>query len=228
MIRTRIIAIMITAAATAVVAQGYRPVGTGGAPFFGPTFPTLNGVKDEFTALGLETPDYTYVMGGTFRYNFPNGIQIGYYGGGWGFSTGRVFDDGVVKDCSIGFSVHHFVGGYKMYFGEKWGLFAGGGAGLFSVTYTKTISSQPYRFGNVPFPEAVTFVSELDGFNWSGQAFVAPQYRILPWLAVGCEAGYMYMNIPEGELEQAGAKMANAPELDLSGPFVRVGPMFNF
>lgn len=214
--------------AAAAAAQDYRPAGTGGAPLFGPIFPTLNGVSDEFDALHLDTPTYTYVMGGTLRYSFAGGIQIGYYGGGWGFSTGRVFDDGVVKECEISFGVHQFVGGYKMYVGDRWGLFAGGGVGVFQVTYTKTISSSPYRFGNVPFPESSTFVSELEGFNWSGQAFVAPQYRVLPWFAVGCEAGYMYMNIPEGEMTQVGTKIAAAPRLEMSGPFVRVGPMFNF
>jgi hypothetical protein len=214
--------------AAAAGAQGYRPVGTGGAPLFGPTFPTLHGVEDEFEALNLQTPGYAYVMGGTMRYSFANGVQLGYFGGGWGFSTGRVFSDGVVKDCTISFGVHQFVGGYKMYFGERWGLLAAAGAGVFQVTYTKTISSAPYRFGNVPFPESSTFVSELDGVNWSAQAFAAPQYRLLPWLGLGCEAGYMFMNIPEGEMTQAGTKIAAAPQLELSGPFVRVGPMFNF
>jgi hypothetical protein len=80
----------------------------------------------------------------------------------------------------------------------------------------------------VPFPESITFVSELHGYSWSAQAFVAPQYRILPWLGLGCEAGYFLMSIPEGELTQVGTKVAAAPEIDLSGPFVRVGPMFNF
>jgi hypothetical protein len=214
--------------ASAAAAQDYRPAGTGGAPLFGANFPTLAGISDEFDALALPTPTSTYVMGGTFRYSFPGGLQIGYYGGGWGFSTGRVFSDGVVKDCEISFGVHQFVGGYKMYFGDRWGLFAGGGAGIFQVKYTKTISSSPYRFGNVPFPESATFVAELEGFNWSAQAFVAPQYRVLPWFAVGVEAGYFLMNVPEGELAQAGTKIAVAPQLELSGPFVRVGPMFNF
>lgn len=223
--RVLIVFLLIAAAAAA---QDYRPAGTGGAPLFGPTFPTLNGVSDEFDALNLDTPTFTYVMGGTLRYSFPNGVQIGYYGGGWGFSTGRVFSDGVVKECEISFGVHQFVGGYKMYFGERWGLFAGGGAGVFQVTYTKTISSSSYRFGNVPFPESITFVSELEGFSWSAQAFVAPQYRVLPWLGIGCEAGYMFMNVPAGEMTQAGTKIAAAPQLELSGPFVRVGPMFNF
>lgn len=223
--RILIVCLLIAAAAAA---QDYRPAGTGGAPLFGPIFPTLAGISDEFDTLNLDTPTYTYVMGGTLRYSFPNGVQIGYYGGGWGFSTGRVFPDGVVKECEISFGVHQFVGGYKMYFGDRWGLFAGAGAGVFQVTYTKTISSSPYRFGNVPFPESTTFVSELDGFSWSGQAFVAPQYRVLPWFGIGCEAGYMFMNVPAGEMTQVGTKIAAAPQLELSGPFVRVGPMFNF
>ena len=221
------IACLILAAAAAG-AQGYRPVGTGGAFYFGMNFPTLDGVSREFDALGLDTPGSTFMLGGTCRYSFPGGVQLGYYGGGWEFGTGAIFDDGVVKNCEIGFGVHQFVGGYKMYFGDRLGFFAGGGAGILTVTYTKTISSQPYSFGNVPFPEAATFVSELDGLSWSAQAFVAPQYRILPWLGVGFEAGYFLMSIPEGELAQVGTKIAAAPELDLSGPFVRVGPMFNF
>ncbi|NIT35797.1 MAG: hypothetical protein GTN49_04750 [candidate division Zixibacteria bacterium] len=218
----------VAAAAASAGAQGYRPVGTGGAFYLGPNFPSLDGVREEFDVLALGTPAYTFMMGGTFRYNFPNGLQIGYYGGGWGFSTGRIFDDGVVKNCEIDFGVHQAVAGYKMYFGERLGFFAGGGAGVLHLSYTKTISSAPYRFGNVPFPESATYVSELEGFNWSAQAFVAPQYRVLPWLGVGCEAGYFFMKVPAGELTQVGTKMAAAPEVDLSGPFVRAGPMFNF
>jgi hypothetical protein len=219
---------VVAAAAAPAGAQGYRPVGTGGAFYFGPNFPTLDGVREEFDVLALQTPAYTFMMGGTFRYSFPSGLQIGYYGGGWGLSTGRVFDDGVVKNCEIDFGVHQAVAGYKKYFGERWGVFAGGGAGILLLSYTKTISSSPYRFGNVPFPESTTYVSELEGLSWSAQAFVAPQYRVLGWLGVGFEAGYFFMKIPEGELEQVGTKMAVAPEVDLSGPFVRFGPMFNF
>ncbi len=219
---------LILAVAAAAGAQGYRPVGTGGAFYFGVNFPTLDGISDEFDVLGLDTPGSTFMMGGTVRYSFANGLQLGYYGGGWAFSTGRIFDDGVVKDCEIGFGVHQFVGGYKRYVGERWGLFAGGGVGILDVSYTKTISSAPYSFGNVPFPESVTFVSALRGLSWSAQVFVAPQYRLLPWLGLGCEAGYFLLRIPEGELKQVGTKMASAPEVDLSGPFVRFGPMFNF
>jgi len=219
---------LVFAVAAAASGQDYRPVGTGGALYFGANFPTLDGISDEFDALGLATPGSTPMMGGTFRYSFARGLQLGYYGGGWAFSTGGIFDDGVVKNCEIDFGVHQFVAGYKTYVGERWGFFAGGGAGILTLSYVKTISSSPYRFGNVPFPESATYVSELDGLNWSAQAFVAPQYRLLPWLGVGCEAGYLFMSIPEGELTQVGTKMAAAPEVDLSGPFVRFGPMFNF
>ena len=226
----RIISIscLILAVAAAAGAQGYRPAGTGGAFYFGTNFPTLDGISDEFDVLGLDTPGSTFMMGGTVRYSFAGGVQLGYYGGGWDFATGAIFDDGVVKNCEIGFGVHQFVGGYKAYFGEKWGLFAGGGVGILNVTYTKTISSESYSFGNVPFPESITFVSELHGLSWSAQAFVAPQYRVLPWLGLGFEAGYFLISIPEGELTQVGTKVAAAPEINLSGPFVRVGPMFNF
>lgn len=218
----------VLAVAAAAGAQGYRPLAGGGAFYFGANFPTLDGISEEFDALGLETPGSTLMMGGTVRYSFPIGLQLGYYGGGWAFSTGRIFDDGVVKNCEIGFGVHQFVAGYKAYVGERWGFFGGGGAGVLTLSYIKTISSAPYRFGNVPFPESVTYVSKLDGLNWSAQAFVAPQYRLFPWFGVGCEVGYFFMKIPEGELRQVGTKMAAAPEVDLSGPFVRAGPMFNF
>ncbi len=214
--------------AAAAAAAEYRPRGSGGAPLFGANVPSLAGVRDEFDTLDVATPGYTFMMGGTYRYSFASGLQLGYYGGGWAFTTGDAFDDGTVKECEIDFGVHHFVAGYKMYFGERVGLFAGGGAGVFQVTYTKRITSAPYSYGNVPFPESITYISELDGLNWSAQAFVGPQFRVLPWLAIGVEAGYFYMNVPAGALKQVGVKAAAAPQLDMSGPFVRVGPMFNY
>ena len=169
----RIISIscLILAVAAAAGAQDYRPAGTGGAFYFGANFPTLDGISDEFDALGLDTPGSTFMRGGTVRYSFAGGVQLGYYGGGWDFATGAIFDDGVVKNCEIGFGGHQFVGGYKTYFGERGGLFAGGGVGIVDVSYTKTISSESYGFGNVPFPESITFVSELQGTSWSAQAF---------------------------------------------------------
>ncbi len=223
-----LVSCLIMTGASAASAAGDEPAGTGGAFYVGVNFPTLDGISGEFDALGLDTPGSTPVVGGTVRYTFRGGLQLGYYGGGWTFSTGRIFDDGVVKNCEIGFGVHQFVAGYKTYVGERWGFFGGGGFGILDVTYAKTISSAPYSFGNVPFPESATYVAELRGFNWSAQAFVAPQYRVLPWLGIGCEAGYFLMSIPEGELTQVGTKMPTAPEVDLSGPFVRFGPMFNF
>lgn len=219
---------VVVAAAASAGTEGYRPMWVGGTFYVGPNFPTLDGVREEFDVLALRTPAHTFMIGGTLRLNLPRGLQIGYYGGRSGFSTARIFDDGVVKNCEVDFDVYQFVAGYKMYFGERWGLFAGGGAGILTLSYVKTISSSPYRFGNVPFPESTTHVSELEGWNWSAQAFVAPQYRVLSWLGVGFEAGYFFMKIPEGELKQVGTKMAVAPEVDLSGPFVRFGPMFNF
>jgi hypothetical protein len=224
----RLISVSFLVLAAAAAAPGNELAGAGGAFYLGANFPTLDGISDEFDVLGLETPGSTLMVGGTVRYTFRSGLQLGYYGGGWTFSTGHIFDDGVVKNCEIGFGVHQFVAGYKTYVGERWGFFGGGGVGVLDVSYTKTISRAPYSFGNVPFPESVTYVAELRGFNWSAQAFVAPQYRVLPWLGLGCEAGYFLMSIPEGELAQVGAKMPTAPEVDLSGPFVRFGPMFNF
>jgi hypothetical protein len=218
----------VLAIAAAAGAQSDRPPGTGVAFYFGANFPTLDGIGGEFDALGLATPDSTPMMAGTVQYTFAGGLQLGYYGGGWAFSTGRIFDDDVVKNCEISFGIYQFFAGYKTYVGKRWGFLAGGGAGILTLSYVKTISSSSYRFGNVPFPESVTYVSELDGLNWSAQAFVAPQYLLLPWLGVGGEVGYFFMNIPEGGLRQAGTKMAAAPEVDLSGPFVRFGPTFNF
>jgi len=202
--------------------------GAGGAPLFGANFPAVGGLADELNALGLATPRTSLSFGGTFRYGFGPGFQLGYYGAGGGFETGNVFPDDIVKECDVGYAVHHFVGGYKIYLPGRLGVFAGGGAGVFQLTYTKTISNQPYRFGNIPFPNSSTHIAELEGVSWSAQAFVAPQIRINPWFAVGAEIGYIYMKIPDGTLTQAGVTTAAAPEIDMSGPFVRVGPMFNY
>jgi len=58
----RIISIscLILAVAAAAGAQGYRPAGTGGAFYFGMNFPALDGISDEFDALGLDTPCLLY------------------------------------------------------------------------------------------------------------------------------------------------------------------------
>ncbi len=71
-------------------------------------------------------------------------------------------------------------------------------------------------------------MAELEGVNWSAQAFVAPQLRVNSWFAVGAEVGYIYMKVPDGALRQVGVKMPAAPAVDLSGPFIRLGPAFNY
>jgi len=204
-------------------------MGFGGAPLAGAAFFDCGGLSDELSAMGLPTPRAGFDFGGTFRFTFGPGVQLGYFGQGGGFRVGDVFPDDVVKDCDVSYGMHHAVAGYKFYLLDgRVGVFAGGGAGLFGVTYVKTVSTSPYRYGNIPLPGPSTFTAELDGGAFSWQLFVAPEYRLLRWFALGVEVGYMAAAIPEGEMTQVGVPIPAAPGIDLSGPFFRAGPMFNF
>lgn len=202
--------------------------GFGGAPLGGVIFPNVGGLADEFTALGLVTPGSAGTFGGTCRFSFGRGFQAGYYGAGGGFYTGNVFPNDVVKECDVTFGMHHAVAAYKFYLPANLAFSISAGGGVFQLTYTKTISNQPYRFGNAPIPDAFTYIATLKGITWSAETSGAIQYRFNAWFALGIEAGYLWAEVGDGELEQAGVPMSAAPGVDISGPFVRFGPMFNY
>ena len=218
----------------------------GGGPRFGYFLPSLTSVNDRLKNIGEGFSDLTggFLMGGTSRYTIisdPN-IQVGFYGGGGGFSSRGVLKDDPYNDsdndgdpendsgdkdkfiteASVGMGLFQFVSQYKLPLGDMFAVYVGAGAGGVFAGYSEDTD---YRGLGKPRRD----------YGWGGVGFSATgfgggQVRFGKIFAIGADVGYLYAELPKSSLQPgAGTPEGNSPvDLNLSGLFIRVGPQFNF
>lgn len=187
--------------------------GCEGGPLLGYYWPNLSEFNDELEQMGLDEIDGTFVVGGkclhTFKQNFQAGFSVA---GRW---IGRDKVNGAVKETDLIVVLPTLIGAYRVPF-EKGSFSFGGGVGYYPIWYTKEITPQG----------GATTITRLKGGDIGGQIFFEAQRNIncpisKKKMAMVGEVSYVMGKVDK--LYQAGSRVHDAPEIDLSGLMVRLG-----
>lgn len=201
-------------------------LGPGGSFDFGFFWPALGELNQELKSMGLAGLGGGFSYGGTFGYSFSPNWQLGYEGVGWSNQSSGIIS-GTVKTVTLAAGMSNLVIIYKTPYGRDWNLSLGLAPGLYTINYTKEISSGPYQYGDDQTPiNATTSISRLSGSAWGLKVFANLKYILNPIISLGLSLGYQYAKIKE--LCQAGTRIHQAPIIDLSGITLKLGALLNF
>jgi len=198
--------------------------GSGGGPEFGFYYPALAAVNNHITTLGtFPALEGGFFIGGTWRYSITPELQIGYYGGGAGYSTTGQSTGSETWTTGINLGIN-FQGGliaFKPRISENFRLYGGVIVGAVWTTYKE---DSGYR------PSQQREVKEWAGVGAGYLPFIGFQIKLNPLFGFGADYGYMIASIPSAQMKpQAGTPYSEkCPDIELNGSFVKFGPQFRF
>lgn len=198
--------------------------GNGGGPELGFYYPALTAINTHIANLGaFQKMEGGFFMGGTWRYSITPEFQIGYYGGGAGYSTNGQATESETWTTGIGLGVA-FHGGliaFKPKISPNFRIYSGLIIGAVWANYKE---DSGYR------PNQDRVVKEWAGVGIGYLPFIGFQIKFNPLFGFGVDYGYMIATIPYGQMKpQAGTPYnEKCPDVELNGSFVKFGPQFRF
>lgn len=197
--------------------------GFGGAPLWSIYYkPSLKELNADINNLGLAKIDGLWMMGGTLRWTFYEHLQLGYIGGWFNGESSGIKGSESVRAYLNG-DFHTLNAFYKIPRG-KFNYAIGGGLGWYGVNYEKSIEP---KWDEVKLNgSGQTRSAYVSGDTIGFQIILEGAYKLARWLDIGGSVSYVYAKIDD--LKQAGQVVEKAPEIDLSGIMIYVGPRVNF
>jgi hypothetical protein len=178
-------------------------------PMIGYWWPELSDYNDELKRMGLDEIDGNWVVGGKCLHPVGSNLKVGFFVACSWIQSDKIID-GTVTETSLGVLLPALVGLYQIPFG-KGTVSLGGGVGYYPVYYKKEITP----------PDRGTTISRLYGGSFGGQIMAECQYPVRDHISIVGEVAYVMGKVDE--LYQAGERILDAPEIDLSGLMIRLG-----
>jgi len=178
-------------------------------PMVGYWWPKLSDYNNELKRMGLDEINGNWVVGGKCLHPVSSNLQVGFSIAGSWIQSDKIIG-GTVTETSLGVVLPTLIGLYQIPFG-KGTISLGGGVGYYPVWYRKEIT--PGTSG--------TTISKFYGGSIGGQIMAEGQYQVKPCMSIVEEVAYVIGKVDK--LYQAGKEIPNAPDIDLSGPMVRIG-----
>jgi hypothetical protein len=172
-------------------------------------WPKLSSYNDELKRMGLDEIDGNWVVGGKCLHPVGLNLRVGLSMAGSWIQSDKI-TSGTVTETSLGVLLPTLIGLCQIPFG-KGTISLGGGVGYYPVWYRKEIT--PANRG--------TTISKLYGGSIGGQIIAEGQYQVKHCMSIVGEVAYVIGKVDK--LSQAGERILNAPEIDLSGLMVRIG-----
>lgn len=212
---------------TSVNAQSNLPVwldpnygGFGGAPLWSVYYrPSLKELDNDVNDFGLGKINSLQIVGGTLRWTFYEYLQLGYIGG-WFIGESSALKDNESRRVYLSGDFHTLNAFYKILRG-KFNYTIGGGLGWYGVNYEKIIEPK-WNDVNSGYTRSACIRGDTIGF----QITLEGAYKLARWIDIGSSISYVYAKIDD--LKQAGQVVEKAPEIDLSGIMIYMGPRINF
>jgi len=198
-------------------------IGSGGGPDFGFYYPSLSAINTHLNSNGSFTQmNGGFFMGGTWRYSFNPIFQIGYYGGGSGYSsTGLMSGDTYTTQADLGIGYNAFIFALKPRITQEFRIFLGAAIGAISANYKE---DSGYR------PDQNRAVKEWSGAGVGYLPFIGFQYKPNIVFGLGVDYGYMIATIPSANMHPLAGTPYNeaCPDIELNGSFVKVSLQFHY